>query len=142
MSEQSDADADAIMQGVQRAMRVTVAREEEKLETNLAFLCDRWFHEPLRWAFRHGLGHHEFVSKPGEHEPGDACVGSAGNFGGPGCNGDGIVCSDSGRHWLQPLFCPKAETLLGRYEAFSEELTSILYRAAHARPQTKGGASK
>ncbi|MFV2089309.1 MAG: MotA/TolQ/ExbB proton channel family protein, partial [Pseudomonadales bacterium] len=39
LSEQSDADSESIMQGVQRSMRVALNREEEKLETHLAFLA-------------------------------------------------------------------------------------------------------
>ena len=39
LSEQSEADPDAVMQGVQRAMRVALNREEARLETNLAFLA-------------------------------------------------------------------------------------------------------
>lgn len=39
LSEQSGADTEAIMQGVQRAMRVSLNRQEEKLETHLAFLA-------------------------------------------------------------------------------------------------------
>ena len=39
LSEQSGVDAEAIMQGAQRAMRVALNREEESLETHLAFLA-------------------------------------------------------------------------------------------------------
>ena len=39
LSEQSGVDAEAIMQGAQRAMRVALNREEEGLETHLAFLA-------------------------------------------------------------------------------------------------------
>ncbi len=38
LSEQ-DADPEAVMQGVQRATRVALAREQEKLETHLPFLA-------------------------------------------------------------------------------------------------------
>ena len=39
LSDQSNVDTDAVMQGVQRAMRVSLNRQEEKLETHLAFLA-------------------------------------------------------------------------------------------------------
>ena len=39
LSEQQGVDADAIMQGVQRAMRVALMREEARLETHLPFLA-------------------------------------------------------------------------------------------------------
>ena len=39
LSEQPGVDADAIMQGVQRAMRVALMREEARLETHLPFLA-------------------------------------------------------------------------------------------------------
>ena len=42
MSEQVGADTEAIMQGVQRAMRVAVNREEERLERQPAVSWRRW----------------------------------------------------------------------------------------------------
>jgi biopolymer transport protein TolQ len=36
-------------------------------------------------------------------------------------------------------FSARVDVLMNRYEVFSDELTSILQRAAHARTQTKGG---
>ena len=39
LSEQANAEPDSVMQGVQRAMRVALTREEERLETHLAFLA-------------------------------------------------------------------------------------------------------
>ena len=39
LSEQPGVDAEAIMQGTQRAMRVTLMREEARLETHLPFLA-------------------------------------------------------------------------------------------------------
>ena len=37
--KQKDSDPDAVMQNVQRAMRVAMSREEERLDTHLAFLA-------------------------------------------------------------------------------------------------------
>ena len=39
LRQQAGADAEAIMDGAQRAMRVALAREEEKLDENLPFLA-------------------------------------------------------------------------------------------------------
>ena len=39
LADQAGADAEAIMQGVQRAMRVALMREESRLETHLPFLA-------------------------------------------------------------------------------------------------------
>ncbi|MDB3937031.1 protein TolQ, partial [bacterium] len=39
LTDQSGADADAVMQGVQRAMRIALNREEARLETHLPFLA-------------------------------------------------------------------------------------------------------
>ena len=39
LRQQTDADGDAVMEGVQRAMRVAISKEEEKLEAHLSFLA-------------------------------------------------------------------------------------------------------
>ncbi|MFU8817471.1 MAG: MotA/TolQ/ExbB proton channel family protein, partial [Pseudomonadales bacterium] len=39
LTEEGSGDPDAIMQGVQRAMRIALTREEERLETHLPFLA-------------------------------------------------------------------------------------------------------
>ena len=49
------------MQGVQRAMRVSLTREEEQLETHLAFLATVGSTSPVRRSVRYGVGHHEFL---------------------------------------------------------------------------------
>ena len=100
LSDQGGADADAIMQGVQRAMRVALTREEARLETHLPFLATVGSTSPYR-PIRYSLGHYEFVSFSGEYESGNASLSSTRYFGSVGCHCDGPLCRNSSGHWLQ-----------------------------------------
>lgn len=133
MSEQSDADADSIMQGVQRAMRITVTREEEKLETHLAFLATVGSTSPYVGLFGTVWGiMNSFRSLANMTQATLASVA-------PGIS-EALIATAMGLFAAIPAvigfnrFSARVESLMTRYEAFAEELTSILYRAAHARP--------
>jgi hypothetical protein len=61
-----------------------------------AYPGDCWFHRPVHRPFRHGLGHHELVSRHWhfeEHQPGG---GGAGPGGGAVCHRFGPDCGNSG----------------------------------------------
>ena len=92
LSEQAGMDADAIMQGVQRSMRVALNREEARLETHLPFFSHSWLYQSLCRFVWHCVGHHEFVSFPCEHEPGNFSLGCTGNLRSLSCNRNGVVC--------------------------------------------------
>ncbi|MGI9326868.1 MAG: protein TolQ [Pseudomonadales bacterium] len=133
MSEQSDADADSIMQGVQRAMRITVTREEEKLETHLAFLATVGSTSPYVGLFGTVWGiMNSFRSLANMTQATLASVA-------PGIS-EALIATAMGLFAAIPAvigynrFSARVESLMTRYEAFTEELTSILYRAAHTRP--------
>ncbi|MEM6710576.1 MAG: protein TolQ [Pseudomonadota bacterium] len=136
LSEQSEAEPDAIMQGVQRAMRVTVSREEEKLETNLAFLATVGSTSPYVGLFGTVWGiMNSFRSLANMSQATLASVA-------PGIS-EALVATAMGLFAAIPAvigfnrFSARVESLMTRYEAFADELTGILYRAAHARPADK-----
>ena len=132
LSEQSGADTDSIMQGVQRAMRVSLNREEEKLETHLAFLASVGSTSPYIGLFGTVWGiMNSFRSLANMSQATLATVA-------PGIT-EALVATAMGLFAAIPAvigynrFSAKVETLMNRYETFSEEFTAILYRAAHAK---------
>ena len=132
LSEQSGADAEAIMQGVQRAMRVAVTREEGRFETHLPFLATVGSTSPYVGLFGTVWGiMNSFRSLANMSQATLASVA-------PGIS-EALVATAMGLFAAIPAviaynrFSARAEVLTKRHEAFSEELTSILHRAAHAR---------
>ena len=132
LSEQSGADADSVMQGVQRAMRVALTREEEKLETHLAFLATVGSTSPYIGLFGTVWGiMNSFRSLANMAQATLASVA-------PGIS-EALVATAMGLFAAIPAvigynrFSARVEVLMKRYETFSEEFTSILYRAAHAK---------
>jgi biopolymer transport protein TolQ len=131
LSEQ-EADAEAIMQGVQRATRVALTREGEKLETNLPFLATVGSTSPYVGLFGTVWGiMNSFRSLANMAQATLASVA-------PGIS-EALVATAMGLFAAIPAmisynrFAARAEVLLTRYETFTEELTSILYRAVHTK---------
>ena len=132
LSEQSGADTEAIMQGVQRAMRVSLNRQEEKLETHLAFLATVGSTSPYIGLFGTVWGiMNSFRSLANMSQATLATVA-------PGIS-EALVATAMGLFAAIPAvigynrFSARVEVLMKRYEIFSEEFTAILYRAAHAK---------
>ena len=132
LSEQSGMDTDAIMQGVQRAMRVSLNREEEKLETHLAFLATVGSTSPYIGLFGTVWGiMNSFRSLANMSQATLATVA-------PGIS-EALVATAMGLFAAIPAvigynrFSARVEVLMKRYETFSEEFAAILYRAAHAK---------
>ena len=132
LSEQSDADADSIMQGVQRAIRVSLTREEEKLETHLAFLATVGSTSPYIGLFGTVWGiMNSFRSLANMTQATLATVA-------PGIS-EALVATAMGLFAAIPAvigynrFNARVEVLMTRYETFGEEFSAILYRAAHAK---------
>ncbi len=136
LSEQSGADAEAIMQGVQRAMRVALNREEGRLETHLPFLATVGSTSPYIGLFGTVWGiMNSFRSLANMSQATLASVA-------PGIS-EALVATAMGLFAAIPAvigynrFSARVEGLMKRYEAFSDELTTILHRAAHSRaPET------
>ncbi len=132
LSEQANTEADSIMQGVQRAMRVAVMRQEERLEKHLPFLATVGSTSPYVGLFGTVWGiMNSFRSLANMSQ---ATLSSVA----PGIS-EALVATAMGLFAAIPAviaynrFAARVEVLTKRYEAFGDELTSILYRAAHAR---------
>ena len=134
LSDQAGADADAIMQGVQRANRVALTREEARLETHLPFLATVGSTSPYVGLFGTVWGiMNSFRSLANQSQVTLAHVA-------PGIS-EALVATAMGLFAAIPAvigynrFSAKVESIMKRYEAFSEELTAILHRAAHSKVQ-------
>ena len=132
LSDQSGVDPDAIMQGVQRAMRVALTREEARLETHLPFLATVGSTSPYVGLFGTVWGiMNSFRSLANMSQATLASVA-------PGIS-EALVATAMGLFAAIPAvigynrFSARVEVLMKRYEAFSDELTTILHRAAHAK---------
>lgn len=132
LSEQSGGDADSVMQGVQRSMRVALNREEEKLETHLAFLATVGSTSPYIGLFGTVWGiMNTFRSLANMTQATLATVA-------PGIS-EALIATAMGLFAAIPAvigynrFSARVEILLKRYDTFTEEFTTILYRAAHAK---------
>jgi biopolymer transport protein TolQ len=132
LSEQSGADTDSIMQGVQRVMRVSLNREEEKLETHLAFLATVGSTSPYIGLFGTVWGiMNSFRSLANMSQATLATVA-------PGIS-EALIATAMGLFAAIPAvigynrFSARVEILMKRYDTFSEEFAAILYRAAHAK---------
>ena len=132
LSEPANTDPDSIMQGVQRAMRVAVTREEERLETHLAFLATVGSTSPYVGLFGTVWGiMNSFRSLANMSQATLASVA-------PGIS-EALIATAMGLFAAIPAvigynrFSARVEVLVKRYEAFADELISILFRAAHAK---------
>jgi biopolymer transport protein TolQ len=132
LAETARDDADAIMQGVQRAMRIALTREEERLETHLAFLATVGSTSPYVGLFGTVWGiMNSFRSLANMTQATLASVA-------PGIS-EALIATAIGLFAAIPAviaynrFSARVDALMKRHEAFSDELTSILHRVAHAR---------
>ena len=135
LSEQPGVDADAIMQGVQRAMRVALMREEARLETHLPFLATVGSTSPYIGLFGTVWGiMNSFRSLANMTQATLASVA-------PGIS-EALIATAMGLFAAIPAvigynrFSANVDVLMKRYEGFCDEVTAILHRAAHARPNT------
>ena len=132
LSEQANAEPDSVMQGVQRAMRVVLTREEERLETHLAFLATVGSTSPYVGLFGTVIGiMNSFRSLANMSQATLASVA-------PGIS-EALIATAIGLFAAIPAviaynrYSAKVDVLVKRYEAFNDELVSILFRAAHTQ---------
>ena len=132
LRQQSGADPDAVMEGTQRAMRVAMAREEEKLEANLSFLASVASVSPYIGLFGTVWGiMNSFRGLAGVQQATLASVA-------PGIS-EALVATAMGLFAAIPAvlaynrFAAQAEKLSGYYETFAEEFSAILHRQVHAK---------
>ena len=132
LSEQPGVDAEAIMQGAQRAMRVALLREEARLETHLPFLATVGSTSPYVGLFGTVWGiMNSFRSLANMTQATLASVA-------PGIS-EALIATAMGLFAAIPAvigynrFYANVDGLMKRYEGFCDEVTAILHRAAHAR---------
>ena len=128
---QTDADGDAVMEGVQRAMRVAIAKEEEKLEAHLSFLASVGSTSPYVGLFGTVWGiMNSFRGLANAHQATLATVA-------PGIS-EALIATAMGLFAAIPAviaynrFSHTVDSILSSYETFAEEFSSILHRKAHA----------
>jgi biopolymer transport protein TolQ len=130
LQQQVNADPDAVMEGAQRAMRVALAREEEKLDANLPFLASVASVSPYVGLFGTVWGimnsFRGLVNQPQATLAGVA----------PGIS-EALVATAMGLFAAIPAvlaynrFSARADSLSSRYQTFADEFSAILHRQAH-----------
>lgn len=131
MKKQKDADADAILQNVQRSMRVAMYREEERLETHLSFLATVGSTSPYIGLFGTVWGiMNSFRGLATVQQASLAIVA-------PGIS-EALVATAMGLFAAIPAviaynrFSAQVEIIVKRCEAFIDEFSSILHRTEYA----------
>ncbi len=128
--QQEGMDPDRLMQNVQRAMRVALSREEERLETHLPFLATVGSTSPYIGLFGTVWGiMNSFRGLATVNQASLAVVA-------PGIS-EALVATAIGLFAAIPAviaynrYSAQVEVILNRFEAFTDEFSSILYRASH-----------
>jgi len=131
LRQRTGGDADAIMDGVQRVMRVALAREEQKLETHLSFLATVGSISPYVGLFGTVWGiMNSFRGLANVQQATLATVA-------PGIS-EALVATAMGLFAAIPAviaynrYSAQVDNLAARYETFAEEFSSILHRKVHA----------
>lgn len=132
LRQSHNVDPDAVMEGVQRSMRVALYREEEKLDKHLAFLATVGSTSPYIGLFGTVWGiMHSFIGLADVQQATLATVA-------PGI-AEALIATAIGLAAAIPAvvaynrFSTVAENLTAGYENFSDEFTSILHRKVHVK---------
>jgi biopolymer transport protein TolQ len=131
LAQQSEMDAEAVIEGSRRAMRVATMREEERLERHLSFLASVGSTSPYIGLFGTVWGiMHSFRGLANSTQATLATVA-------PGIS-EALVATAMGLFAAIPAvlaynrFASKVDVLSNRYDTFTDEFSSILYRQAYA----------
>jgi biopolymer transport protein TolQ len=131
LRKQPGVDADAVMEGTQRAMRVALAREEEHLEKHLPFLANVASASPYIGLFGTVLGIMESFHGLAAMKQATLAVVA------PGIS-EALFATGIGLFAAIPAviaynrYTARLNRQLARYETFAEEFSSILHRQAHS----------
>ncbi|HQQ63322.1 MAG TPA: protein TolQ [Pseudomonadales bacterium] len=131
LRKQSGVEADAVMEGTQRAMRVALAREEEHLEKHLPFLANVASVSPYIGLFGTVLGIMDSFHGLANMKQATLAVVA------PGIS-EALFATAIGLFAAIPAviaynrYTARLNRLLSRYEMFSDEFSSILHRQAHS----------
>ena len=136
LRQNQNVDPDAVMDGVQRAMRVALYKEEEKLDQHLPFLATVGSTSPYVGLFGTVWGiMHSFIGLAEVQQATLATVA-------PGI-AEALIATAIGLAAAIPAviaynrFSASSESLGASYENFADEFTSILHRKVHVK---EGGA--
>ncbi len=131
LAQQSDMEADALLEGARRAMRVAMLREEERLEKHLPFLATVGSTSPYVGLFGTVWGiMHSFRGLANSSQATLATVA-------PGIS-EALVATAMGLFAAIPAvmaynrFAAKVDVYGKRYDTFVDEFSSILGRQAYA----------
>lgn len=130
LRQQDNVDDETIMDGVQRAMRVALAREQEQLDANLPFLASVASVSPYIGLFGTVWG--IMNSFRGLANATQATLATVA----PGIS-EALIATAMGLFAAIPAvlaynkFSARAETLMNSYDTFAEEFTAILQRQLH-----------
>jgi len=134
---QQSRDADAVMEGTQRAMRVAFSREQERLEAHLPFLATVGSTSPYVGLFGTVWG--IMNSFRGLAQVQQATLATVA----PGIS-EALIATAMGLFAAIPAviaynrFAAMSDALLKNYDTFADEFSSILHRRVH---QTDKGAA-
>jgi len=132
LRQQVGADPDAVMEGTQRAMRVAMSREQEKMAEHLPFLATVGSTSPYVGLFGTVWG--IMASFQGLANVQQATLQTVA----PGIS-EALVATAMGLFAAIPAvvaynrFAAWVETLDNKYDTFAEEFSSILHRQAHTK---------
>lgn len=131
LKQQANMDPDAIMDGTQRAMRVALARESERLDLHLSFLATVGSTSPYVGLFGTVWGiMNSFLGLAQEQQATLATVA-------PGIS-EALIATAMGLFAAIPAvvafnrFSSNADSLYATYETFVDEFSSILHRNVHS----------
>ena len=132
LAQSDKADPDAVMEGTDRAMRVALSREDEKLSTNLPFLASVASVSPYLGLFGTVWGiMNSFRGLAMVQQATLATVA-------PGIS-EALIATAMGLFAAIPAviaynrYAAQVEVINGNYETFAEEFSSILHRQVHSR---------
>ncbi len=132
LTQQHGADGDAVMEGAQRAMRVALAKEEDKLDQHLPFLATVGSTSPYIGLFGTVWGiMNSFRSLANMKQATIATVA-------PGIS-EALIATAIGLFAAIPAvmaynrFASRSDHLLKRQQTFMDEFSSILHRQAHSK---------
>ncbi|WP_404362116.1 protein TolQ [Marinobacter sp.] len=132
---QQSRDAEAVMDGAQRAMRVAFSREQERLEAHLPFLATVGSTSPYVGLFGTVWG--IMNSFRGLAQTQQATLATVA----PGIS-EALIATAMGLFAAIPAviaynrFSSTSDSLLKNYETFAEEFSSILHRRVHSSEKT------
>ncbi len=134
LAQQPEMDADAILEGARRAMRVAMLREEERLEQNLSFLASVGSTSPYIGLFGTVWGiMHSFRGLASSSQATLATVA-------PGIS-EALVATAMGLFAAIPAvlaynrYTARVDVFVNRYDTFMDEFSGLLYRQAYALRQ-------